>query len=280
MPANPPATLRMGRVALTVHDLAGVARFYEEGIGLRRIADGPDRVRLGAGQEVLLELRRDEEAARGSPAEAGLFHTAFLLPTRGDLARWVASIAGKRIRLQGASDHGVSEAIYCADPEGNGIEVYADRPRETWRWTDNAVAMGTHPLDMQDLLAAGGGQTWRGVPDGAVIGHVHLQVGAIPAAEAFYTGVLGLDLTHRYRGGSFYSADRYHHRLATNTWNSQGAGARTERATGLADVQLVVGAGRLAAVRSQAPDAAEDAEGRVTIRDPWGTGITLIAGEP
>ena len=279
MTAPASAPLRIGRVALTVHDLDHVGAFYQEAIGLQRIAGDSNSLQLGAGGAVLLELRRDPGAPRGSTREAGLFHTAVLLPSRADLGRWLTHAAKTRLPIQGASDHLVSEAVYLADPEGNGIEVYADRPRAEWRWAEGAIVMATEELDVQGLMAAGGGEAWRGAPAGATIGHVHLQVGAIPAADAFYGALLGFDLMCRYPGASFLGSGGYHHHFGANIWNSRGARMRPERATGLAEVEIVAAdADVLAAVRARAERAAmAPAPGRLALRDPWGTKIAVVA---
>ncbi|WP_419900385.1 VOC family protein [Roseomonas sp. USHLN139] len=250
---------RIGQVTLVVHDLDRVSGFYQQVIGLSRLAQGGGEAVLGAGATPFLTLRQDPAARRSSRREAGLFHTAFLLPERADLGRWLRHAAAAGQRLAGASDHAVSEAVYLADPEGNGIEVYADRPEAAWRWQDGQVVMGTEPLDLPALLAAGEGPAWRGAPEGTTIGHVHLQVGDIPAAEAFYAGTLGFGVTARYPGGSFFGADGYHHQLAANVWNSAGAGPRDRPCTGLAEVTII-----------------GDRDERH--RDPWGTAITLRRG--
>ncbi|MDX3809104.1 VOC family protein [Bosea thiooxidans] len=271
--------LAMGRVALTVHDLDRVGDFYQRIVGLHRLRTDGSQLDLGVGDTVLLELRRDPAAQRRSPRDAGLFHTAFLLPSRTDLGAWARHAAATRIPVVGASDHGVSEAIYLADPEGNGVEIYADRPASTWKWHEGMVEMSSDPLDIADLLDRTGAGTWRGFPAGATVGHVHLQVGAIPPAEAFHGGQLGFDITCRYPGGTFYAADGYHHHLATNIWNSRGAAARAEVSTGLADVEIRVGPARLAALlqRVGADRAGVAMPDRVSLRDPWGTAITLVA---
>lgn len=276
-PATPkPAILAMGRVALTVNDLDSTSAFYQRAVGLHLLRSDAEVAELGTGDAVLLELRRDKNARRRSAREAGLFHTAFLLPTRADLGRWTKHAATTRSPIVGASDHDVSEAIYLSDPEGNGVEIYADRPVSTWRWSDGTVAMATNALDIEDLIASAGDGTWQGFPTGATVGHVHLQVGAIAPAEEFYGEVLGLAVTCRYPGGTFYAADGYHHHVATNIWNSRGAAERQYPSTGLADVEIHLDAARRAAVLDRAgADAAGGA--RLTLRDPWGTAITLVA---
>jgi catechol 2,3-dioxygenase len=271
--------LSIGRVTLTVHDLDAVSAYYQRAIGLHLLTTDADTVRLGVGATVLLELRRDSSARRRSPREAGLFHTAFLLPSRGDLGRWLRSATEARADIAGASDHLVSEAIYLSDPEGNGVEVYADRPASAWRWRDGSVQMATEPLDVEDLARAAGGEPWRGVPDGSVVGHVHLQVGAIEPAETFYAGILGLDVTCRYPGATFYAAGGYHHHIATNVWNSRGAGPRAYPSTGLADVEIVLQPGLRDAVASRSGRPANaPASDALSLRDPWGASLSLTAG--
>lgn len=267
---EPVTKLAMGRVALTVNDLDKAGAFYEQAVGLHRLGADGETARYGAGSQVLLELRRDAAARRRSPREAGLFHTAFLLPTRADLARWTTHASESRTPVVGASDHGVSEAIYLTDPEGNGIEIYIDRPEADWPRQGDMIAMPSDPLDIASLLAAGDGGRWTGFPEGASVGHVHLQVGALAPAEAFYAGVLGFDVTCRYPGGTFYAADGYHHHLATNIWNSRGAEPRRFPATGLAEVEIRLDATRAAAIRARA-----DTPAAADLRDPWGTTIAL-----
>lgn len=269
---------RIAKVALTVRDLDRVARFYGDVIGLQRLEEDADKVGLGGGGGVLLELRRDPQARLSTRGEAGLFHTAFLLPARAELGAWLAFAARTGVPLTGASDHLVSEALYLTDPEGNGIELYADRPSAEWPRSGAAVRMVSDPLDLQGLMDAAG-RTWSGFPTAGVVGHVHLQVGEIAPAEAFYGGLLGLDVTCRYPGGSFYGSGGYHHQLATNTWNSRGAPVRSDRATGLAEVEILADPTILAAVRAKAPVEALGAAspGSLSLRDPWGASITLRA---
>jgi catechol 2,3-dioxygenase len=270
------ADLTIRRVALTVNDLDRVRVFYEQVMGLHLLRSNGESAELGTEAQVLLELRRDASARRSSPREAGLFHTAFLLPTRADLARWMQQAISKNTPLAGASDHDVSEAIYLADPEGNGIEIYADRPESSWPCNAGLVDWGTTRLDIDDLLASTGGQHWAGFPPHSTVGHVHLQVGALPPAETFYAGVLGLDVTCRYPGAIFYAADGYHHRIATNVWNSRGATERSDPSTGLAEVRIGIDAAGAGAIRERAGLAPGDAT-HFTLDDPWKTRIALSA---
>lgn len=271
--------LALGRVALTVHDLDRVGDFYQRAAGLHRLRADGESLELGVDGTVLLELRRDPGARRRSPRDAGLFHTAFLLPSRADLGAWARHASATRTPVVGASDHIVSEAIYLSDPEGNGVEIYADRPASSWTWRDGLVEMATEQLDVPDLLDHTGSRTWQGFPAGSTVGHVHLQVGALPPAEAFYAAGLGFDITARYPGGTFYAMDGYHHHLATNIWNSRGAVKQDAPSTGLADVEILLGPARLAAAeqRLAAARSGPETQGHLTLHDPWGIAITLIA---
>lgn len=254
--------LSIHSVTLTVHDIDAVGDFYERAMGLNRLSgDAATRV-LGVDGQPLIQLQRDAAARKADRREAGLFHTAFLLPSRGDLARWLGHAAALQLPLQGASDHIVSEALYLADPEGNGIEIYIDRPASSWVWRDGSVQMATDRLDLESLMRDAGDNHWQGAPAGTIIGHVHLQVGDLKQAEAFYTGTLGLDVTTHYPGATFYSTGGYHHHVATNVWNSRNAPLRQQPATGLAEVALMADASRA------------EMAGKA-FSDPWGTRITV-----
>lgn len=273
------APARIGRVRLRVRDLARVAAFYRDALGLVNHVEEPGRVSLGTRTAPLLDLIGDPTLAPLDRREAGLYHTAFLLPSRADLARWLGLAAERRLPLQGASDHRVSEAIYLADPEGNGIEVYADRPAALWQSADGTVEMTTDPLAVEDLLASAGSAAWAGAPDGTVVGHLHLQVGDTAEAERFYGDVLGFTVTRRRHGASFFGSGGYHHQLAANVWGSRGAGRRSDRMAGLDGFEIVVqDSGALDGLVDAAGTAglAVGREGdRATLRDPWGTAVTL-----
>lgn len=270
---------RIGGVTLVVNDLDRVAEFYAGVIGLAVLDRSADGVRLGVGGVTLVALRRDPAARRATPAEAGLFHTAFLLPERADLSAWLRHAASLRVPLGGASDHLVSEALYLADPEGNGIEIYVDRPAVAWPRDANGIAMATERLDLQ-ALAAASDRPWSGFPSGGQVGHVHLRVGEIAPAEAFYRDVLGFDVMCRYPGATFYGSGGYHHQLASNLWGSRGAGRRSGAVTGLAEVEIVTAPKQIQAARERAAPGAvlADAPGRLALLDSWGTPITLVAG--
>lgn len=272
------APLRIGRVQLRVRALEETAGFYQRVIGLAILEQGAGRILLGVGGVALLELHGDAAASERDPRDAGLFHTAFLLPSRADLARWLAHAATLGVALQGASDHIVSEAIYLTDPEGNGIEIYADRPLAAWRDARGQIRMATEPLDLPALLAdAQGG--WSGFPEGGIIGHVHLQVGDTDAADGFYRDILGFDIASRYPGASFFGSGGYHHHLAGNIWNSRRSGIRPEGAAGLEAVEIVARDPALRdaiLARAERAGIAADRQGRwPVLRDPWGTRIAL-----
>lgn len=251
-------TPAIDHVALTVRDLPGMTAFYRDAIGLTLLTSDGESARLGAGERILLDLRRDPAARPRDPRQAGLFHTAFLLPDRAALARWLRHAADSGARLTGASDHGVSEAIYLDDPEGNGIEIYRDRPAADWTRSGDRIEMFTHRLDLNGLLSAADAP-WTGAPEGSSIGHVHLQVGDLDRAHAFMAGDLGLTRTFDAPGAAWYGWSGYHHHLAGNVWNSRGAGPRDAGMTGLAGI-AVNDPGR---------------SGR-TITDPWGTPFNFV----
>ncbi|RNF33652.1 VOC family protein [Paracoccus methylarcula] len=248
----------INHVALTVRDLPGMAAFYETALGLAPLGGDGETRRLGAGEEMLLELRADPAATPRDPRQAGLFHTAFLLPERADLGRWLRHAVQSGLRLTGASDHGVSEAIYLDDPEGNGIEIYRDRPESEWTRNGDRVEMFTMRLDLNDLTASGSGE-WRGAPSGSRVGHVHLQVGDLVPADEFFRETMGLTRTFEGPGGVWYGWNGYHHHLAGNVWNSRGAGPRDPKMTGL--TELVV----------NDPERAGE-----TVTDPWGTLFRMV----
>ena len=274
------APLRIGQVRLRVRDLDGVAAFYQRVLGLVAISRGAGRVTLGTATVPLLELLADPAATPRNPRDAGLFHTAFLLPSRADLARWLVNAIKLDVPLEGASDHIVSEAVYLSDPEGNGIEVYADRPVPHWRDAQGQVRMATERLDIPNLLAAGAGD-WAGFPEGGIIGHVHLQVGDTAMADTFYRDILGFEIASRYPGASFFGSGGYHHHLAGNIWNSRRAATRPAGASGLDTVEIVArDPATRNAILARADSAgirATTATGETVLRDPWGIAIAVTA---
>ena len=274
--------MRVGMVNLRVRDLDKVADYYRDAIGLTVIARTAMGALLGSGGVPLLNLQRREGAACEARNAAGLYHTAFLMPTRKDLARWLVHAAANKIPLTGFADHLVSESVYLDDPEGNGIEVYADRAPELWKWDSGTVTMATDPLDIDGLLALTDTRTtnYARAPDSLRIGHMHLRVGNLEQADRFYGGVIGFDPTRKRTGAAFLSSGRYHHHLALNVWQSSGAGPRDDAATGLAWFSLEIAAPEILAAQEQrlrqagAP-AVAIADG-IETADPWGTKVRLI----
>jgi catechol 2,3-dioxygenase len=212
----------IGAVRLTVADLDREVEYYERAIGLRLLERDGALVRMGA-DAALLELEGDPDAPPAPPRSTGLFHVALLVPSRPELARALRRVVDAGERFTGASDHLVSEALYLRDPEGNGIEIYRDRPREQWTRSGGEIAIDTIPLDLDGVLSELPADADGGMPAGTVVGHVHLQVADIDAARAFYIGELGFEVTAgRIPGALFVSRDGYHHHIGVNTWASRG----------------------------------------------------------
>ncbi|PTV75365.1 VOC family protein [Agrobacterium pusense] len=272
----------VGQAHLVVHDLPRVSDFYQKIIGLSVLEKNPSGEVLGVGGQPLLTLSTSSTAERAPRNAAGLFHTAFLMPSRDDLAHWLAHAAQKNVQLQGASDHLVSEAIYLADPEGNGIEVYRDRSPEEWTYQpDGTVEMATIGLNLQALYDSAPKAAFTGAAEGTAIGHIHLQVGNIPQADEFYQDVLGLKVMARYPGASFFGSGAYHHHVAANIWNSRGAVARRENMTGLSGYSLKFNEPAALETALAALDRLEISTERqsdgVFLKDPWGIGLKLSA---
>jgi catechol 2,3-dioxygenase len=274
---------KMGPVALTVADAPRMADFYEREIGLERLADDGSEVVLGAGGEAVIELVGDPGAPPRPPATTGLFHLAILVPNRVELARALRRVANAGGRFSGASDHLVSEALYLQDPEGNGIEIYRDRARDEWPREDGELLMDTIPLDLQGLLLELPDRAERAngpMADGTRIGHVHLNVGDLDEAEAFYVGTLGFEVTVRgYPQALFVSAGGYHHHVGLNTWVGEGAAAPPPGSRGLRWFEVVLPSEEaLAEVEVRVGEAeieAERANGALRLRDPSANGLLL-----
>ncbi len=274
--------MRIGMVNLRVRNLDLVADYYRDAIGLTVMTRTTKEALLGSGGVPLLNLLRREGVAREARNTAGLYHTAFLMPTRKDLARWLVHAAANKIPLSGFADHLVSESVYLDDPEGNGIEVYADRAPETWKWDGGSVAMATDQLDIDGLLALADTRTtnYAKAPDDLRIGHMHLRVGDLEQANRFYGGAIGFDPTRKRSGAAFLSSGRYHHHLAVNVWQSAGAGPRDDTATGLVWFSLEVAAQEILQAQQdrlrQAGAPAVAIENGIETADPWGTKVRLI----
>jgi catechol 2,3-dioxygenase len=276
------AQTRIGAVHLRVADLDRAVSFYGGPVGLELRGGGPGVARLGAGDADLLVLHENAAAAAVAAAgpSTGLFHTAFLVPSRLELGRSLERLAAARVPLTGFSDHLVSEAIYLDDPEGNGIEIYRDRPRAEWPLQQGHIRMTTDPMDVEGVLsgAVSGRPTPGRVDAGTTVGHVHLRVADAVAAEAFYRDVVGLDAMARLRGASFLAAGGYHHQLGLNHWGSLGASAPPPGARGLDHFELVVG-DALEAVERRAGDRGlgRRRDGGLELTDPSGNRVLLAA---
>jgi catechol 2,3-dioxygenase len=272
----------VGPVALRVADLGRAVGFYGDALGLALNREDGAAAALGAGGRDLILLEERPGAPRPRRS-TGLYHLAILLPSRRDLARALRHLAESRVPFQGFADHRVSEAIYLADPEGNGIEVYRDRPREEWIYDGGRLRMATDPLDvdglMGELAGTGEPEPWTGLPAGTRMGHVHLRVSDLAAAEAFYRDLLGLDVTTRYgNGASFLSKEGYHHHLGLNTWESAGAPPPPEGALGLKSFRLHLPAAELRRIRAGMEErgiAGEETGDGMLLRDPAGNAVEL-----
>ena len=284
-----PDGTQIGYAHLRVGNLTHALAFYRDVLGFREVERDGATVSLSAtGAHPVHLMLTEQPGARPKPQRmAGLFHVAIRLPDRAALARIVQRLLARRWPLQGAADHGVSEALYLADPDGNGLELYADRPREQWPWSgDGQVAMVTDRLDMGDLLTLAVDSTsWDGIDPGADIGHVHLQVSDLARTESFYAGLLGLDVMQRdYPGALFMAAGGYHHHIGTNTWAGQGASPAPPDAAGLIAFSLRLPDARswqaLVARVQQAGVLDEQGLNAVqaTVHDPDQIAVVLLAG--
>lgn len=271
---HPETTL--GAVTLIVSDLERSLAFYEKTIGLRRISSGEGQVEVGAGGRTLLILKEKKGAIPQPTYSTGLFHVAILVPSRLDLVRAIYHFAETRYSLQGYADHNVSEAFYLADPDGNGLEIYRDRPRSEWRYRDGALVMGTYPIDLEDFFAELGGSPplWRGLPDGTRIGHMHLRVGNIQKAQAFYHEVIGFEVMAAMSGAAFLAAGGYHHHLGLNVWQSQDAPPPPVNAVGLEEFTVILPNAaeqeHLMTRLKAAHHAYEQDGAALLVSDPWG----------
>jgi catechol 2,3-dioxygenase len=274
-----PGATRLGRVTLQVSDLARSIGYYRDRLGLRvRQQDATTAcLAVDDADEHVIELRY-ERGTRAVPrgGTLGLYHFAMLVPSRDALARFVKHLADSHVQF-GAADHLVSEAIYLWDPDGLGIEVYADRPREAWQTNGRELVMTTERLDLRGMRDAAGSESWNSMPAGTTMGHMHLSVGDLSAARSVYHEGLGLDATvWSYPGALFMSAGGYHHHLATNTWAS-AVRAPTESDARLLEWQLVLPSQTdIDAAAASLSAAGSDARDGI-VTDPWGTSLRLTA---
>jgi catechol 2,3-dioxygenase len=273
-----PGSAHIGAVHLTVSDLGRSARFYRDRLGFALHALEAPRATLGAGGPDLLVVEADAHAPRAERT-TGLYHFAILVPSRAELARSLRALAEGRVDLQGAADHGVSESLYLADPDGNGIEIYRDRPREEWPFVAGRLRMVTDPLDLH-ALASEAAFSDAALAERTTIGHVHLRVADLAASERFYVDVLGFELTQRFGPAAlFVAAGGYHHHVGMNTWDSAGAPPPPAGAIGLRHFEVVLpdrAAVEAVTVRARAAGLpVEDVDGAALVRDPSSNGILL-----
>ena len=281
----PPARFRLpnaahpGAVHLQVSDMRRALEYYERVLGLRAhdVSHTSAVLRPHGDERPLVTLQTRPGVTEARRGAFGLYHFAILLPDRSALGRFASHVASLNLRV-GMADHLVSESLYLSDPDGLGIEVYADRPRDTWRHHDREVAMATDPLDIQSVMAAGRGVSWTGAPEGTTMGHVHLHVGNMADSEAFYHRALGFDKTMwNYPGALFMSAGGYHHHLGTNTW-APGPAPSADHARLLEWELLVPSHEDTGAAAKSLRDAGYNVEHGgedLAVVDPWGTRLRI-----
>ncbi len=269
-----PSTLTLGAVQLTVADLDRSVAWYQRSLGLRVHSSVVGIAALGDGTTTVIELVEDPLARPAAGRHAGLYHYALLYPSREELARAAIRLSVTATEIDGASDHRTHEAIYLSDPDGNGIELAADRAREQWP-ADLGYAGGPAPLDFAALLATvAGEQPTTHVGEGLRMGHLHLHVGDIDEGLAFYRDVLGFELRANLGSAAFVSAGGYHHHLGFNVWRGHGVGPAPEHTAGLRHWTIVLP--DVSEVRARVEEA-EDVEGGFLVRDPWGTAVRFLA---
>ncbi len=275
-----PANSAMGAVTLWVANLDVMIRYYRDAVGLEVISELNGRAVLGHAQNEIVILEHKPMMKHASPHEAGLFHTAILFPSQAALAQAVYSVAQKHPgTFTGSADHLVSKAFYFNDPEGNGVELYWDRDRTEWSWVHGNIEMDTIYLDPQQFLSEH--LTESEVQDEKRVGHVHLSVGSIPAAEDFYVKMLGFEKTLNWGGAAlFVSAGGYHHHMAMNTWRSKGAGKR-QLALGLGNVEIILeNQDQVLETKERLDFHRLDSQfdsGTAKVEDPWGNVISISA---
>ncbi|MEO1288505.1 MAG: VOC family protein [Chloroflexota bacterium] len=266
----------VGTVYLNVSNLDTMLAFYQENIGLRVHDQYDNQASLGAGADDLLVLTETPDRIH-NPHATGLFHLAILVPDRAQLAKSFQHLVETKTRLQGLSEHLVSEAIYLADPDGNGIEIYRDRPREAW-YKNGQFQLTTTRMDVDGVMSALDGQdaTWQGLPKDTIMGHIHLHVSQIPQTEAFYHDVLGMDTMANMGSATFMSYDGYHHHLGANIWG--GRQRRTGHELGLEKYDLHIPEQQLEVILVQAEKnniTITESNGAYTLLDPSNTQIIL-----
>lgn len=274
----------VGEVVIKVQDLQRSLTFYQEIIGFKVLSKSEKKVSFTAdGSTALLTIEQPGGVVPKGRRTTGLYHFAILLPSRRDLGGFIQHLIQKNHSIQGASDHLVSEALYMADPDGNGIEVYSDRSSSVWNWQDQEVAMTSEALDIQSILAESEGVRWNGLPSGTLMGHIHLHVANLAESEKFYTQALGFDVVNRYGGQAlFLSTGQYHHHIGLNTWNGVGAPMPEKNSVGLKHYTLVLPDEKLREkiveqLINMNAEVTNEEESLLTV-DPSGNRIKLVVG--
>lgn len=231
----------VNKVNLRVENLQRSLKFYQDIIGFRILKQTPTMAELTAnGKTALLSIEQPEMVMPKQPRTTGLYHYALLLPNRAELGKVLSHLLQVGYPLQGGSDHLVSEALYLADPDGNGIEIYVDRPASTWQWRNGEVEMATEPIDAEGILAEGKGEPWKHLPPNTEMGHIHLHVAEFEKVKEFYCSGLGFEVVLRYGNQAlFISTGGYHHHIGLNTWNGVGAPRPPANSVGLIEYSLV-----------------------------------------
>jgi catechol 2,3-dioxygenase len=280
------SSTRLGAVDFTVADLARSVDFYTRVIGFSLLDKNEQRAILGAGTQPLLTVHERKNARRQPGHSTGLYHMAILLPSRPDLGRWLLHMERLRYPVQGFADHLVSEAVYLADPDGNGLEVYRDLPHSDWKWNGGQVQMATDPIDIEGIVTSipDPNVLWTGAPQGTTIGHMHLRVGDIALAEAFYHRVMGFDVVAHMPSAIFLSAGGYHHHIGANIWHSRNAPPAPEDSVGLRQFTVIMpdADAQYQVVRrfEQASIPFERQDADVLVDDPWSNHIRLTVENP
>ncbi|AST94106.1 glyoxalase [Sutcliffiella cohnii] len=271
----------VSNVHLKVANLEQSLEFYKNVIGFQVLSKTANKADLTTdGKRALLTIEQIENATPKSPRTTGLYHYALLLPTRKDLGKVIQHFIDTRYPVQGASDHLVSEALYLADPDGNGIEIYSDRPKEVWQWQGEEVLMDTRPMDVEGVLKEAGGEKWTGLPAETVMGHIHLHVADTKETVNFYCEGLGFEVVCRYGGQAFFiSTGKYHHHIGLNTWAGVGAPPAAEDSVGLRTFTLVLpdeeSRGKTVEQLKAIGATVKEADGVITTKDPSKNRIVL-----
>jgi catechol 2,3-dioxygenase len=268
----------IGSVKLAVRDLNKMVAFYQNLIGLSLFRADKDEAVLGVGKRPLVRLLSRPNGA-SHPTATGLFHLAILLPGRAALGQWLLYYLKNGFQLDGVGDHLVSEALYLSDPEGNGIEMYRDRPRETWEYSNGRIRMDTLAVDLESMLVEADPDPFNGLPDKTKMGHIHLQVNNLEKTAAFYRDILGFDLMAKMPGAGFLSAGGYHHHIGMNTWRSYNGNVPPPNSLGLMNYEVILPneqskASLLQRLTENQIDFSQN--GTVKLQDPAGIWIEFV----